>query len=54
VFFPRKARPPARPHIRAMKPEWADDVKQLAADEGRLIVEILEDAIEAYKKKGKR
>jgi len=37
-----------------VKPEWSNDLKTIAASEGRLIVEILEDALEAYKEKGKR
>lgn len=32
----------------SVTPEWANDLKQTAANEGRLIVEILEDALKAY------
>ena len=37
-----------------VKPEWAIEIKTIAAEEGKLIVEVLEEALEAYKKKGKR
>lgn len=33
-----------------VRPEWAAEVKAIAADEGKLIVEVLEEALEAYKK----
>lgn len=32
-----------------VKPEWANELKAIAAAEGRLIVEILEDALSQYK-----
>lgn len=37
-----------------VRPEWAADLKAIAADEGKLIVEVLEEMLEARKRKGKR
>jgi len=37
-----------------VRPEWAEEVKAIAAEEGKLIVEVLEDMLESRKKQGRR
>ena len=37
-----------------VKPEWVEEVKAIAAKEGKLIVEVLEEMLEAKKQQGRR